>query len=406
MSAICFYLKAHQPYRIKKYRVFDIGADHYYFNGEEKFDPTTPDNLKVLSKVVTKSYLPTTSLLLELIKKFPDFKFSFSLTGTLILQLKEYFPEVLDNFKRLVNSGKAEILGETFFHSLAFFYDQVEFEEQVSLHRRVLAEEFGAHPVVFSNTELAYNNDLAIWADQHKYKGILAEGWDALLDWRSPNFVYRPTGTKKIKLLLKNYRLSDDLAFRFSEKSWREWPLSVEKYAQWINAVNGNGTNVNLFMDFETFGEHQWADTGIFDFLRALPKELLKHPDNTFMTPAEVVKTFDSVGELDCPQIVTWADTERDLSAWIGNDMQKEALQTIYELKDAVFNVADEKLIHDWRLMQTSDHFYFMCTKWFADGDVHKYFSPYESPYQAFIAYMNVIADLKLRLENLDRSDL
>ncbi len=400
MAAICLYLKAHQPYRIKKYRVFDIGKDHSYFNGNASTDVQNPDNLKILKKIVEKSYRPTNQILLSLLKKYPQFKISLSLTGTLLEQLLAHFPDVVESIHAMVRTGKCEILAETYYHSLSFFYSLKEFERQVEKHQRLIIDVLGTKPEVFVNTELAYNNQLGQWADQAGYKGIVTEGWDPVLGWRSPNFVYRPANTKKIKVLLKNFRLSDDIAFRFSEKSWKEWPLTTEKYAHWVNAINGTGTNINLFMDFETFGEHQWEAEGIFDFLSALPGELLKHPDNTFMTTTEVIDSFEAVGELDVPQVITWADTERDLSAWNGNKMQRDALHAIYEIEKEVLSCGDEDLIRDWQKLQTSDHFYFMCTKWFNDGDVHKYFSPYESPYQAFIVFMNALTDLKLRLTN------
>ncbi len=240
---------------------------------------------------------------------------------------------------------------------------------------------FKQNPSIFRNTELVYNNELANFVESMGYKGILAEGADHILGWRSPNFIYTPKTTSRIKLLLKNYKLSDDVAFRFSDRSWKEWPLTVDKYTSWINAVNGNGNLVNLFMDYETFGEHQWADTGIFDFLRHLPQELLKHPDNDFKTPSEAIKTYNPVAELDIHNPISWADIERDTSAWDGNDMQ------------------DKKLINDWRNLQTSDHFYYMCTKWFNDGDVHKYFNPYDNPYDAFITFMNILNDINFRLK-------
>jgi alpha-amylase len=268
----------------------------------------------------------------------------------------------------------------------------------VLMHRKKIIETFGLVPKVLSNTELAYNNDLARWADDAGYKGIIAEGWDGVLEWRSPNFVYTPQGTRFIKLLLKNYRLSDDLAFRFSERSWEGWPLTAEKFAHWISAVNGDGQTVNLFMDYETFGEHQWAETGIFHFLRALPGEMYKHADNQFLLPSEVIDSYSAVGEVDVPHILTWADTDRDLSAWTGNDMQRAMLGAVYKLEEDILASRNEELIADWRKLQTSDHFYYMCTKWFADGDVHAYFSPYSSPYDAFIAFNNILQDVKLRV--------
>jgi alpha-amylase len=284
--------------------------------------------------------------------------------------------------------------------NLSFFYSKDEFEKQVKMHKDLVKRLFNVTPKVFRNTELSYRNDLGEWAERSGYKGIIAEGWDPFLGWRSPNFVYRPKGTKKIALLLKNYKLSDDVAFRFSSKSWAEWPLTAEKFGQWFSSINGNGETVNLFMDYETFGEHQWEDTGIFEFLKKLPEEILKHKDNNFKTPSEVIESYDKRDEVDMPSIVTWADTDRDLTAWVGNDMQRAAIENIYALENKVMNTGDKKLIDDWRKLLTSDHFYYMCTKWFADGDVHAYFSPYESPYEAFITYMNAVNDLKIRIHN------
>ncbi|OGK59877.1 alpha-amylase, partial [Candidatus Roizmanbacteria bacterium RIFCSPLOWO2_02_FULL_43_10] len=373
MPTVCLYLKAHQPRRIKRYRVFDIGVDHEYFNDASETDV---NNEKILKKVVEKSYVPTNTLLLKLLKKYPSFKVSFSLTGTLLDQLEEYTPEVIALFQQLVMTGRVEILGETYHHSLSFFYSLPEFERQVELHKKKIKQLFDLEPHVFSNTELAYNNDLAKWADTKGYTGIIAEGWDPILGWRSPNYVYQPSNIKNLRLLLKNYKLSDDIAFRFSERSWQEYPLTVPKYAEWISAHNGDGQVINLFMDYETFGEHQWKETGIFDFLENLPKEILKNQDNNFMTPSEVIAAYSPVGEIDVSQVMTWADTDRDLTAWVGNKMQQDAIAAAYALEKEILATKDAKLINDWRHLLTSDHFYYMCTKWFSDGDVHAYFSP------------------------------
>jgi alpha-amylase len=227
----------------------------------------------------------------------------------------------------------------------------------------------------------------------------MAEGWDKYLDWRSPNFLYSPPGCKKIKILLKNYKLSDDIAFRFGNKQWDSWPLSADTYADWIHSNHGNGETVNLFMDYESFGEHQWADTGIFEFLKALPETLLRHPETSFKTATETVQAYDSMGEYDVPDVLTWADTDRDLTAWNGNDIQKDALAATYRMEENVMKTGKPDLIEKWRKLQTSDHFYYMCTKWSNDGDVHAYFSPYESPYDAYIAFMNALSDLKLRVD-------
>ncbi len=395
MSSVCFYFQVHQPYRIKDYRIFDVGKDSKYFNDESESDM---NNAKVLRKVAQKSYLPTNALLLELLQTHPELKVSFSLSGTLLEQLEEYSPETLTSFQKLVNTGQVELLSETFYHSLSFLYSREEFRRQVTLHRKKIEELFGVTPRVFRNTELIYNNDLAKEVENMGYAGILAEGADHVLGWRSPNFLYRPEGTKNIKLLLKNYKLSDDIAFRFSSREWADYPLTAPKFARWVSAVNGNGNVVNLFMDYETFGEHQWEDTGIFDFLRHMPAEILKHPDNDFVTVSEALERYDHAAHLDIPHFMSWADEERDLSAWLSNALQHDAIKAVYELEEGVIETANVDILDDWRKLQTSDHFYYMCTKWFADGDVHKYFSPYESPYDAFLVYMNAIHDLKARI--------
>ena len=272
------------------------------------------------------------------------------------------------------------------------------------MHTQMMQKHFGQTPRVFRNTELIYNNQIAELIDStDRFDGIIAEGADHILGYKSPNFVYQPFRCKKLKLLLKNYRLSDDIAFRFSNRGWAEWPLSAPKFAKWVNEVNGCGYTVNLFMDYETFGEHQWEDTGIFNFLRHLPEEILRHPDNSFKTPSETITSYAASESLDIPYTVSWADIERDLSAWLGNPMQKNALTEIYRLEKMVKNSEDKNIISDWRKLQTSDHFYYMCTKWFSDGDVHKYFNPYDSPYDSYINFMNVMENLYIRC--LDASE-
>ena len=386
---------------MKKYRIFDIGREANYFNDQSE---SNLNNEKVLRKVAAKSYLPATKLLGELLKRHPEFRASFSFSGVLLEQLAAWAPEVLEEFQKLVATGRVAVLGETYYHSLAFFYSLAEFERQVSLHEKLIKKYFGLKPKVFRNTELAYNDNLGAWAERAGYKGVIAEGWDKVLGWKSPNFLYRPTGAKKIKLLLKNYKLSDDVAFRFSEKSWSEWPLDAGKFSQWINAVNGQGHLVNLFMDYETFGEHQWEDTGIFNFLRQLPVEVLRHPDNDFVTVEEAVERYPAMDSLAVPEVVTWADTERDLSAWTGNELQTSAIAALYDLEPSILGSNRQDLVESWRRLQTSDHFYYMCTKWFADGDVHAYFNPYASPYEAYISYMNALHDLRSRTDALKLS--
>ncbi len=396
MKSVCFYFQVHQPYRVKKYRVFDIGNDPEYFNDRSD---TSLNNRKIVEKVANKSYIPATRLLLDLMKRHPEFHVSFSFSGIALEQLERHAPEALDLFKQVVDTGRAEVLGETYYHSLAFFYSPAEFERQVTKHRDIIRRIFGARPRVFRNTELSYRNDLATWADSQGYAGVISEGWDPILGWRSPNYVYTPKGANSTRLLMKNYRLSDDVAFRFSSREWSEWPLTAEKFGQWLSAADGD--TINLFMDYETFGEHQWEDSGIFAFLDKLPEEVYRNPEIGFHTPSQVIQQYEARDEVDMPHIVTWADTDRDLTAWVGNPMQKAAIEAVYSLENDVLQANDGRLIEDWRKLQTSDHFYYMCTKWSADGDVHAYFSPYESPYDAYIAYMNALSDLRLRVQKI-----
>jgi alpha-amylase len=396
-QAICLYLHVHQPYRIRHYTIFDAGHDHNYFN--DSTPGALTNNQFILDKVSEKSYLPMNKVLLELLNNNPEFKLSLSIPGTLIDQFEEYAPTVLQSFKDIVDTGRVEIVAETYYHSLAFFYSRTEFEAQVEMHKQKIQEVFGVTPKVFRNTELSYNNDLAFWADKAGYKGIITEGWDPILGWRSPNFVYKPTYTENIRLLMKNYRLSDDIAFRFGNKEWAEFPLTTEKYIDWLGASMDNAQIFNLFMDYETFGEHQWADTGIFEFLKALPNAWQEsRTDRTFMTLTEAIDIYEPVDEVDIPNTITWADNERDLTAWLGNSMQQQAISAIYELEKSILESNDWQLISDWRKLQASDHFYYMCTKWFNDGDVHAYFSPYSNPYEAFTNFMNAWHDIKFRL--------
>jgi alpha-amylase len=338
-------------------------------------------------------------LLLDTIRRFDGkFKIAYSITGTLLEQLDRYSPEVMSTFDALAETGCVEFLAETYYHSLSFLYSREEFTEQVNKHIEAINYLFGQTPRIFRNTELIYNNDLAALIESMDcFDAIITEGADHILGYRSPNFVYKPNGCEKLKLLLKNYALSDDIAFRFSNRDWAQWPLTADKFAQWVGNVNGNGNVVNLFMDYETFGEHQWEDTGIFDFMRHLPQEILRHPDNDFKTPSEVVQSYNSIGTVDVPHIISWADTERDLSAWLGNAMQSNAIHELYRLEKQIKKTNDEKIIADWRKLQASDHFYYMCTKYFADGDVHKYFNPYDSPYDSYINFMNVLGNLHSR---------
>mgnify|MGYP002596247203 CR=1 FL=1 len=393
MSALCFYFQVHQPYRLRHYTFFDIGVDSFYEDEDA--------NCGIMLKVARKCYLPMNALLLKLIRKYDGrFKVSFSISGTALDQFEAYAPEVIQSFRELVATGCVELLSETYNHSLAFLYSPEEFREQVALHDERIEALFGVTPRVFRNTELIYNNDLAGAVEAMGYKAVLAEGADHVLGWRSPNFVYRPAGCDRLKLLLKNYRLSDDIAFRFSNRSWDQWPLTAEKYVKWIASEDTPGEVVNLFMDYETFGEHQTADTGIFEFMRALPKAILaKKNDLEFATVSEAAKKHQPVSVLHCPHVMSWADEERDVTAWLGNELQNEAFSKLYAQKEKIAALKNPDFDYVWSFMQTSDHFYYMATKWLSDGDVHSYFNPYDSAYDAFINYMNVLADFIIELD-------
>ena len=396
MRAICLYLHIHQPIRYREYSIFDVGNDSNYFNMDYN---ARENNERIFKKVAEKSYFPMLRLLLSNMQKYPNFKVSFSITGTWLEQAKKWAPELIDIIRVMVKRGQAEIVGETYYHSLAFLYDTHEFTYQVALHKAKIQRLFGVVPQVFRNTELAYNDSVANWAERQGFKGIIAEGWDGILGWRSPNHVYQPLGCKNLKLLLKNYRLSDDIAFRFSNRAWPEWPLTVPKYLNWLDDACLNGPLINLFMDFETFGEHQWQDTGIFTFMNQLIPAWLGQYENQFVTVSEAINLEPPVAEISMPKTVTWADTERDLSAWAGNPMQDSAMQQLYAMKDAVLATKDLAIISDWRKLTTSDHAYSMCTKYWHDGDVHAYFSAYASPYESFMYFMNVLRDLRYRTQ-------
>lgn len=394
MKSICLYLHIHQPERYRTYSVFDIGERHNYWDADFY---SKQSNERIFKKVSEKSYRPTLKKIEKALSDFPEFRISFSITGTWIEQAERWDPELLQILRRIADTGRAEIVGETYYHSLSFFFDREEFETQVSLHREKIGKVFGVTPRVFRNTELAYNDELASWADHAGFDGILAEGWDKILGWRSPNFLYRPKNCKDLKLLLKNYRFSDDIAFRFSDKSWKEYPLTVEKYISWLESEPGD--RVNLFMDFETFGEHQWAKSGIFTFMDDLVKTWIDR-GHTFLSLSESCEGTPA-DEISMPDIVTWADTERDLSAWYGNSMQREAVKNLFAMKDKIYASKDSDLIRDFRRLTTSDHIYYMCTKYWNDGDVHAYFSAYDNPYDAFLYFMNIIRDLEYRLHSL-----
>lgn len=392
MRYICFYFQVHQPFRLKNYHFFDIGEDHYYWDDYA--------NRSIMRKVSEKCYLPTNRLFLELINKHEGkLKISYSLSGTFIDQMELYAPDVLKTFQDLAQTGCVEFLSETYSHSLAALKSRTEFEAQIKAHDKKIIEYFGQTPTVFRNTELVYSDEIGGIIADLGYKAMISEGAKHILGWKSPNFLYCNAQNPKLKLLLKNFSLSDDLAFRFSNRSWSEWPLTTEKYVQWLNGIAPKEEIVNLFMDYETFGEHQWAETGIFEFLRYLPERVFADSDFEFCLPHEVADRLQPVGIMHAPDPVSWADEERDLSAWLGNDLQDDAFNNLYELEKQVQQLNNPDLLRDWKYLQTSDHFYYMCTKFFADGDVHKYFNHYNTPYEAFMNYMNVLTDFTLRVK-------
>lgn len=399
MASVCLYFQMHQPPRLRRYSVFDTSPD--YFDDHR--------NAFLLQRIANKCYNPMANLLLELIEKHQGkFRLALSMTGSIVEQFKEHSPQTIALYQKLAKTGCVEFLAETYNHSLTFMFSRDEFRAQLQMHRAMIEELFGQTPKVFRNTELIYNNELARYIEGlGGYDGVLAEGVDQILGKRSPNAVYRAAGSS-MKLLLKNHRLSDDIAFRFSNHAWNEWPLTAEKFAGWIDQCNtsGSGQVCGLFMDMETFGEHQWAETGIFNFLAALPDKVLAVGGgrNDFKTPSECLATFPAIDEYNAPHMTSWADTERDVSAWLGNAMQSNAHHELYRLEGSVKACNDEQVLADWRKLTASDHFYYMCTKYFADGDVHKYFNPYESPYDSFINFMNVLDNLRQRIESAQQA--
>ena len=390
MKTVCLYFQVHQPWRLKVYRFFNIGKDHNYL------DDFT--NRAIMQKVARQCYLPMNALLLKLIKENKGaFKCSFSITGSAVEQFRAYAPEVLDSFRALAETGCVEFLAETYSHSLAALSSKEDFTEQVKLHTKMIKEEFGKKPVAFRNTELIYSDQIGEMVSELGFKTILAEGARHVMGWKSPNYIYTNSIDNRLRVLLRNYKLSDDIAFRFSNQGWDQYPLTADKFAQWV--AEENGEVINLFMDYETFGEHQKATTGIFDFMKALPKALLKHNDICFATVSEAAKSSQPVGVLHCPHVMSWADEERDVTAWLGNELQNEAFSKLYALKDKVKSLKNADFEYVWNFMQTSDHFYYMATKWLSDGDVHSYFNPYGSSYEAFINYMNVLSDFEIEVE-------
>ena len=386
-KSICLYFQVHQPTRLRLYRFFDIGKDSHYYDDFA--------NRTILRRVAQKCYLPMNQLMLELINANKGkFKIAYSISGSALDQFQRFAPEVIDSFKALAATGRVEFLAETYYHSLASLGSDSEFKQQVAKHAAKIEELFGVKPTAFRNTELIYDNSIGEIVYEMGYKTMLTEGARHIMGWQSPNFVYTSATQPRLKLLLRNYTLSDDIAFRFAQNK-----VTAEQYVGWLKENAKDGDIVNLFMDYETFGEHQGAETGIFDFMKALPAAVLKDGTFGFATPSEVVKKYKAVSDIDVEDPISWADEERDVTAWLGNELQSEAFKKVYAMKEKLAIVNDPDLYEDWGHLQESDHFYYMCTKFFSDGEVHKYFNPYDTPYEAFINYMNVISDFQIRLD-------
>ena len=392
-KSICLYFQVHQPNRLRLYRFFDMGKDSHYY------DDFT--NRTILKRIVQNCYLPMNMLLLDLINKSKGaFKVTFSISGSVLNQFERYAPEVIDSFKKLADTGSVEFLSETYYHSLASLGSKSEFENQVRLHKKAIENYFGVSPTTFRNTELIYSDAIGSMVYDMGFKTMLTEGARHILGWRSPNFIYNGATAPKLKLLLKNSGLSDDIAFRFSDKSWDNYPVTGDKYLSWLKASAENDDIVNLFMDYETFGEHQKSQCGIFDFMRYLPELILNDGTFEFVTPSEAAKKHKAVGELEVPDAISWADEERDLSAWLGNELQNDAFNKLYEQTEKLAILDDAMLWKDFGQLQESDHLYYMCTKFFTDGAIHNYFNPYDTPYEAFINYMNVLSDFIIRVDD------
>ena len=390
-KSVCFYFQVHQPDRLRQFRFFDIGNDFHYLDDFS--------NRTIVRRVAERCYLPANKMLHDLIlRNNGAFKVAFSISGTAIEQFERYVPEVIDSFKALAATGCVEFLSETYSHSLSSLASMAEFKKQVKQHADLMKRLFGVKPTVFRNTELIYSDMIGAAVADLGYEVMLTEGAKHILGWKSPNFVYANAINPRMKVLLRNFTLSDDIAFRFSDRGWNSWPLTAEKFADWAVSALEKDDVLNLFMDYETFGEHQRSASGIFDFMNALPAAILAR-NIDFSTPSEAARKYQPVAPLHVPYPISWADEERDTSAWLGNDLQEEAFNKLYALEADVYKTKDDNLVSIFRKLQESDHFYYMCTKFFSDGSVHSYFNPYDTPYEAFINYMNVLADFELRIK-------
>ncbi len=393
MTSVCLYFEVHQPFRLNRFSVFDIG--NYQNQSQNYFNNKL--NKEIFEKVVRKCYLPTNKLLLDLINKHEGkFRISFSITGTFVEYCEDYMPSVIESFRDLYKTGAVDFIEETYYHSLSSLYDDLdEFEEQIKMHQNMMQRVFNYKPKIFRNTEAIYDNRIARKIEDMGFKGIITEGTEKILHWRSPNYLYKSINSN-LRVLLRNYNLSDDIGFRFSSHNWNGFPLTADKYANWISNTEGN--LINLFMDYETFGEHQWTETGIFDFLEHLPDSILNYNHLDFVTVSEAVERYNPIGDVDVPWAISWADEDRNVSTWLGNDMQIACFNELKNIGNKVKKTGDQYLIDTWRRLQTSDHLYYVSTKGLKDGAVHAYFSHYDNPYDGFINYMNILQDLKTKI--------
>lgn len=395
-KTLCFYFQIHQPVRLRRYRFFDIGKRHDYFDEYV--------NRSTIRRVAERCYLPMNHLIMDLIKRYgTNFKVSFSISGSALEQFALHAPEVIESFKELAKTGSVEFLAETYAHSLASLSDTDEFERQVQRHAAKMEELFGQKPVTLRNSSLIYSDQIGERVAAMGFESMLTDGAKHVLGWKSPNFVYTNVMNPRLKLLLKNSRLSDDLTLRFSDHSWHEWPLTADKYARWLKDSTQDSEIVNLFMNYETFGENQLAETGIFEFMRSLPEYIFSTTDFEFLTPSEAVKKHQPVAPLHVPYPISWADEEKDITGWLGNELQNEAFEELFKIQPKVEALNDPELNEDYSRLQASDHFYYMRTKLFSDNDYHRYVSPYETPYEAFINYMNVLSDFVARVEDMEK---
>lgn len=395
-KTLCFYFQIHQPVRLRRYRFFDIGKRHDYFDEYV--------NRSTIRRITEKCYLPMNHLIMDLIKRYgTNFKVSFSISGSALEQFALHAPEVIESFKELAKTGSVEFLAETYVHSLASLSDTDEFERQVQRHTARMEELFGQKPVTLRNSSLIYSDQIGERVAAMGFESMLTDGAKHVLGWKSPNFVYTNVMNPRLKLLLKNSRLSDDLTLRFSDHSWHEWPLTADKYARWLKDSTQDSEIVNLFMNYETFGENQLAETGIFEFMRSLPEYIFSTTDFEFLTPSEAVKKHQPVAPLHVPYPISWADEEKDITGWLGNELQNEAFEELFKIQPKVEALNDPELNEDYSRLQASDHFYYMRTKLFSDNDYHRYVSPYETPYEAFINYMNVLSDFVARVEDMEK---